>query len=80
VGQNLIPDDIFLSHSKIPGKVEFDAIKTSGDETSIALLPLYLLGTKISICCCRLLTAIKLFLHASFYAGHPKFHTTCTSM
>jgi len=27
VGQNLIPGDIFLSHSKIPGKVEFDAIK-----------------------------------------------------
>ena len=31
VGQNLIPDDIFVSRSKIPGKVEFDAIKTSGD-------------------------------------------------
>ena len=30
-GQNLIPDDIFLPHSKIPGKVEFNAIKTSGD-------------------------------------------------
>jgi len=31
VGQNLIPDDIFFTHLKIPGKVEFDAIKTSGD-------------------------------------------------
>ena len=30
-GQNLIPDDIFLPRSKIPGKGEFDAIKTSGD-------------------------------------------------
>ena len=27
VGQNLIPDDIFLSRSKIPAKVEFDAIR-----------------------------------------------------
>ena len=27
VGQNLIPDDIFLPRSKIVGKVEFDAIK-----------------------------------------------------
>ena len=31
VEQNLIPDDIFVSHWKIPRKVEFDAIKTFGD-------------------------------------------------
>jgi len=50
VGQNLITDDTFLSHSKIPGKVLFDAIKTPGMVTaSIALLPLYLLGKKIFI-------------------------------
>ena len=27
VEQNLIPDDIFVSHFKIPRKVEFDNIK-----------------------------------------------------
>ena len=31
VEQNLITDDIFVSHWKIPGKVEFDAIKIFGD-------------------------------------------------
>ena len=29
VGQNLIPDDIFFSRSKIPGKVEFEVHTTS---------------------------------------------------
>ena len=28
VGKKLIPDDTFLPRSKIPGKVELDAIKT----------------------------------------------------
>ena len=35
VEQNLIPDDIFVSHWKIPGKVEFDAIKTFGDSNCL---------------------------------------------
>ena len=74
VGQNLIPDDIFVSRSKIPGKVEFDAIKTSGDGNCLyRSVSLILVGNKILHLLLRLLTAIELFLHASYYASHPKF-------
>ena len=41
MGQKLIPDDIFKSHSKIPGKVKFDAIKTSGDGNCLYLYKAY---------------------------------------
>jgi len=77
VGQNLIPDSIFLSHSKIPGKVEFDAIKTSGEGNYLyRSASLIIVGNEDLHLLLRLLTAIELFLHASYYARHPKFHTT----
>ena len=74
VGQNLIPDDIFVSRSKIPGKVEFDAIKTSGDGNCLYhSASLILVGNEDLHLLLRLLTVIELFLHASYYARHPKF-------
>ena len=73
MGQNLIPDDIFLSHSKIPGKVEFDAIKTSDDGNCLYRSASLILVGNEDLHLLRLLTAIKLFLHASYYARHPKF-------
>ena len=47
VEQNLIPDDIFVSHWKIPGKVEFDNIKTFGVVIIIARLSLNKMSTVI---------------------------------
>ena len=73
MGQNLIPDDIFVSRSKI-GKVEFDAIKTSGDGNCLyRSASLILVGNEDLHLLLRLLTAIELFLHASYYVRHPKF-------
>ena len=67
MGQNLIPDDIFVSRSKIPGKVEFDAIKTSGDGNCLyRSASLILVGNEDLHLLLRLLTAIELFLHASY--------------
>ena len=72
VGQNLIPDDIFLPRSKIVGKVEFDAIKTSGDGNCLyRSASLILVGNEDLHLLLRLLTGIELFLHASYYAMHP---------
>ena len=73
VGQNLIPDDIFLPRSKIVGKVEFDAIKTSGDGNCLYRSASLILveSEKDLHLLLRLLTAIELFLHASYYAMHP---------
>ena len=69
-----IPDDIFVSRSKIPGKVEIDAIKTSGDGNCLYhSASLILVGNEDLHLLLRLLTAIELFLHASYYARHPKF-------
>jgi len=74
VGQNLIPDDIFLTRSKIPGKVEFNTIKTSGDGNCLyRSASLILVGNEDLHLLLRLLTAIELFLHASYYTRHPKF-------
>ena len=74
MGQNLIPDDIFVSRSKIPGKDEFDAIKTSGDGNCLyRSASLILVGNEDLHLLSRLLTAIELFLHGSYYARHPKF-------
>ena len=73
-GQNLIPDDIFLPSSKIPGKVEFDAIKTSGDGNCLyRSASRILVGNEDLHLLLRLFTAIELFLHASYYEMHPKF-------
>ena len=72
MGQNLTPDDTFLPRSKIVGKVEFDAIKTSGDGNCLyRSASLILVGNEDLHLLLRLLTAIELFLHASYYAMHP---------
>jgi len=74
VGQNLIPDDVVVSRSKIPGKVEFDAIKTSGDGNCLyRSASLILVRNEDLHFLLRLLTAIKLFLNASSYVRHQKF-------
>ena len=64
----------FLPRSKIQGKVEFEALKSSGDGNCLyRSASLMLFGHEDVRLLLRLLTAIELFLHASYYAIHPKF-------
>jgi len=70
----LIPDDILLSSGKITGAASFDARVTTGNGNCLyRSASLILVGNQVLHLLLRLLTAIELFLHASFYACHPKF-------
>jgi len=70
----LIPDDILLSSGKITGAASFYARLTTGNGNCLyRSASLILVGNQDLHLLLRLLTAIKLFLHASFYACHPKF-------
>lgn len=78
--ETLIPEDIFLPRSQIPVKAAFDAFKSSGDGNCLYhSASLILVGNEDLHLLLRLLTAIELFLHASYYARHPKFQSCLPS-